>query len=280
MPQDASLRDLYVEFSRPGRRPVLRRRPRRCSWSPSTGGIGPAEEITYAHEYTHPLQDQTFDLDKLGQGHRPERSVARPATLIEGDATLLMSTGRSSTSPRPSCSQVSRRRRPGVAGGARRCPRSCARRPCSRTAGAQAVLGAFTSAGGYAGVDAAVRQPARLDRAGPPPREAQPARAPVEVTLPDDLAKRLGAGWVPAPGHARRAPAAHLARRRGRRGQRDGPGRGGGLGRRSPGPDRGPDGATAWCSHRVGHRADAAEFAAALAGIVPKLQAPAERRRS
>ncbi len=56
-----------------------------------TGHIGAVEKVTFAHEFTHALQDQTFGLkgiqtDAIGQG---DRSIARLA-LIEGDASLLM----------------------------------------------------------------------------------------------------------------------------------------------------------------------------------------------
>ena len=54
-----------------------------------SGGIGPVEKWTVAHEFTHELQDQNFDvkgfgLDTIGTG---DRSLAR-LSLIEGDATL------------------------------------------------------------------------------------------------------------------------------------------------------------------------------------------------
>jgi hypothetical protein len=54
---------------------------------------GGAERLTYAHEYVHALQDQTYDLeDGLGYNDEgcerdPERCAAISA-LIEGDATL------------------------------------------------------------------------------------------------------------------------------------------------------------------------------------------------
>jgi len=56
-----------------------------------SGAIGPAERVTYAHEFTHALQDQHFglegiDVDAVGQG---DRSLGR-LSLVEGDATLLM----------------------------------------------------------------------------------------------------------------------------------------------------------------------------------------------
>ena len=56
-----------------------------------SGKIGAAEKVTFAHEFTHALQDQSFglegiDVDAVGQG---DRSLGRLA-LVEGDATLLM----------------------------------------------------------------------------------------------------------------------------------------------------------------------------------------------
>ncbi len=56
-----------------------------------TGRIGAVEKVTFAHEFTHALQDQNFGLkgiqtDAIGQG---DRSLAHLA-LIEGDASLLM----------------------------------------------------------------------------------------------------------------------------------------------------------------------------------------------
>ncbi|MEW6567946.1 MAG: hypothetical protein AB1449_07235 [Chloroflexota bacterium] len=58
---------------------------------PSFGG---AERLTYAHEYDHALQDQTYDLDQ-GLGYNPQACEADPErcrsllALLEGDATLL-----------------------------------------------------------------------------------------------------------------------------------------------------------------------------------------------
>ena len=50
----------------------------------------PMDRLTLAHEYTHALQDQHFDLSALhDQGDDSEASEAVDA-LVEGDATLLM----------------------------------------------------------------------------------------------------------------------------------------------------------------------------------------------
>src|SRR6185369_9644178 len=55
-----------------------------------SGTLGPAEEVTYSHEFTHQLQDQNFDLDKLGTDavNQSDRALAQLA-LIEGDAVSV-----------------------------------------------------------------------------------------------------------------------------------------------------------------------------------------------
>jgi hypothetical protein len=57
----------------------------------TSGGLGPLVRETFAHEYTHALQDQGFGLDKLATGtpDQGDRDLARTA-LPEGDATLVM----------------------------------------------------------------------------------------------------------------------------------------------------------------------------------------------
>lgn len=53
--------------------------------------LGPNEKITFAHEFTHALQDQHFGLEALNPPNpdNDDRAMAIHA-LIEGDATLLM----------------------------------------------------------------------------------------------------------------------------------------------------------------------------------------------
>jgi len=58
------------------------------------GPMGQMERLTYAHEYTHALQDQHFDLEALGLSDEPEEAyddeyLAATRALVEGDATLL-----------------------------------------------------------------------------------------------------------------------------------------------------------------------------------------------
>ena len=57
-----------------------------------SGSLGPADEVTYSHEFTHQLQDQNFHLDALDldAADQSDRSFARLA-LVEGDATSVQS---------------------------------------------------------------------------------------------------------------------------------------------------------------------------------------------
>jgi hypothetical protein len=57
----------------------------------SDAGLTPAAKITYAHEYTHALQDASFGLSRLGidTAGQDDRDLAR-LSLVEGDATATM----------------------------------------------------------------------------------------------------------------------------------------------------------------------------------------------
>ncbi len=47
-------------------------------------------EVTFAHEFTHALQDQNFDLDSLEEGSATTDSRLALQALVEGDASLVM----------------------------------------------------------------------------------------------------------------------------------------------------------------------------------------------
>lgn len=58
------------------------------------GRMGPLEKSTFAHEYTHALQDQYFDLEALGMGAAEtdwdDDQLLAIQSLVEGDAALAM----------------------------------------------------------------------------------------------------------------------------------------------------------------------------------------------
>jgi hypothetical protein len=91
LPADADLEQLYVDMLSSQVAGFYDTETKELFVVSRSGSIGPAEKVTYAHEFTHALQDQHFglegiDVDAVGQG---DRSLGRLA-LVEGDATLLM----------------------------------------------------------------------------------------------------------------------------------------------------------------------------------------------
>jgi hypothetical protein len=54
------------------------------------GAFGPAERMTYAHEFNHALQDQHYDLNRLAPKHSDSNDHSMAVHgLIEGDAIML-----------------------------------------------------------------------------------------------------------------------------------------------------------------------------------------------
>src|SRR4029450_13203201 len=82
--QAESVLGFYV----PGRRP-----PKGRLYVRSNRGLDPYAKIILAHELTHAVTDQRFDLtraDRLAAGTGNEDELAAYSALVEGDATLLM----------------------------------------------------------------------------------------------------------------------------------------------------------------------------------------------
>lgn len=91
-PVDASLKDLYVKLLSSQVAGLYDPDTKTMDVVSKSGQLGPIEQISYAHEFDHALQDQNFGLNKLGLNDtsNSDRALAR-LSLPEGDATLLMS---------------------------------------------------------------------------------------------------------------------------------------------------------------------------------------------
>jgi len=91
-PVDASLKDLYVQLLSSQVAGLYDPDTKTMNVVSKSGQLGPIEQISYAHEFDHALQDQNFGLIKLGLNDtsNSDRALAR-LSLPEGDATLLMS---------------------------------------------------------------------------------------------------------------------------------------------------------------------------------------------
>ena len=160
------------------------------------GAIGPVEEITYAHEYTHALQDQAFDLRKLvgDATDQSDRTTARSA-LVEGDATLLMSLWAQRYLTPAQLGQVGSASDPASEAILAKMP-AILKDPLMfpYTSGLQLAIGAFTT-GGYGAVDQLFANPPDTTEQVLHADKLASREQPVKVTFPEDLATRLGDGW-------------------------------------------------------------------------------------
>ena len=91
IPEDASLSKMYIDLQSSQVAGYYDSNAKELFVVSRTGTLGPTERVTFAHEFTHALQDQTFDLnhfdlEEVGEG---DRGLA-VLSLIEGDATAVM----------------------------------------------------------------------------------------------------------------------------------------------------------------------------------------------
>ncbi|HEV8546731.1 MAG TPA: hypothetical protein VGQ64_10595 [Candidatus Limnocylindrales bacterium] len=197
LPADASLEDLYIELLGSQVAGLYSPDDKQLYVVAKSGRLGPAEKVTFAHEYTHALQDQNFDLsglklDEIGEG---DRGISR-LSLVEGDATLVMSLWQlDNLSQEELFELLGQSLDPEATKILTDMPaylRETLLFPY--TTGLSFTQGLYTS-GGFAGVDAAFAKPPASTEQVIHPDKYAAGEAPMAVDLPNDLASRLGAGW-------------------------------------------------------------------------------------
>ena len=165
-----------------------------------SGGLGGSEKVTYAHEFTHQLQDQHVDLKSLGidASDHSDRQIARLA-LIEGDAvsvqTAWMMTG---LTPEEIGEVLQAALDPDALGALQRAPafvRETALFPYEQ---GFAFASGLLAAGGYPTVDDAFADPPDSTEQVIHPEKYAAREAPVAVAIPDGVAAALGEGWSAA----------------------------------------------------------------------------------
>ncbi|MDQ6670589.1 MAG: hypothetical protein M3069_07515 [Chloroflexota bacterium] len=159
-----------------------------------TGQFGPQERDTFAHEYTHALQDQYFDLTALAPKHpeNDDRSLAIQA-LTEGDATLMQRLWAQEKLGQDEITQLGQGGADSKLLSAPLFLREQLLFPYSD--GFNFIRQIYQSGGGYAGVDDVFRNP--------PDSTAQILHIdkyrgrvkPIDVSLPDLSQGSLGDGW-------------------------------------------------------------------------------------
>ncbi len=165
-----------------------------------SGRLGAADLVTYAHEFTHQLQDQRIDLNALGLdvADRSDRSLARLA-LIEGDAVSVQNTW---TTEHLTSQQLGEllgsALDPKALEALRRAPAFLRDTALFPYTDGLAFVSRLLSSGGYAAVDAALRDPPDSTEQILHPDRYLKRQAPIEVTLPAGLAAKAGAGWSEA----------------------------------------------------------------------------------
>jgi hypothetical protein len=166
----------------------------------NSGTIGPTERLTYAHEFTHELQDQHFKLASLGleAPDQGDRSLARLG-LVEGDAVSVQSSwmGQQLT-PAELGQVVASASDPAALAALTRAPKYLQQTLLfPYTSGLAFVEGLI--AGSYGAVNAAFARPPNSTEQILHPEKYVAAEAPVVVKLPADLAKTMGSGWMVGP---------------------------------------------------------------------------------
>jgi hypothetical protein len=162
-----------------------------------SGGVGPTEQYTMAHEITHALQDQHFDLQKVSPDALDQTDATIGAhSIIEGDASLAGTLWATRHLSAQDLATI-------VAAGADPTQQAVlatmpaiVRDPLLflYTQGLQLTLGLFQS-GGWAAVDRALQSPPLSSEQVLHPAKYASGERPVAVALPADLAANLGSGW-------------------------------------------------------------------------------------
>jgi hypothetical protein len=156
--------------------------------------LGPDEKATFAHEYTHALQDQYFDLTKLAPKHptNDDKSLAIQA-LTEGDATLMQRLWAQEKMTQDEINQLGQ-------GGADSklfsAPLFLREQLLFPYSDGFNFIRQIYQTSGYAGVDEVFRNPPDSTEQILHPDKYRTHEKPIEVTLPDLSAQgNLGPRW-------------------------------------------------------------------------------------
>ena len=158
-----------------------------------TGQFGPDERDTFAHEFTHALQDQYFDLNRLSPKHpdNDDRALAIQA-LVEGDAVLIQRLWAQQNLSADEQAQLGQGGSDSKLFSTPAFIRQQLLFPYGD--GFNFVRQMYQTNGGSTGVDDVFRNPPESTEQVLHPDKYRAHEKPVEVSLPD-LPHALGAGW-------------------------------------------------------------------------------------
>jgi len=165
----------------------------------SDRGLDPYARVVLAHELTHAVTDQHYDLrraDKLSTAHADDRATAYTG-LVEGDATVMMQLYRDQALSPAEQAQADR------VGAAQATPKLDAAPPALREsllfpyAAGAAFVRALYQRGGWGAVDRAYRDPPASTEQLLHPEKYLDGRDQPQAVPEPDLRGALGQGWRP-----------------------------------------------------------------------------------
>jgi hypothetical protein len=162
-----------------------------------TAAVGPADQSTYAHEFTHQLQDQHVDLEALGIDtvDQSDRALARLA-LVEGDATSVQTTWMTTNLTSAELGEVfAAALDPEALAAFNNAPPYLRETAFFPYQDGLAFVSRLVAQGGYTAVDTAFDDPPDSTEQVLHPEKYTTREAPVTVVIPKGLATSIGAGW-------------------------------------------------------------------------------------
>ncbi len=165
-----------------------------------SGGLGPTELVTYAHEFTHQLQDQAIDLNSLGldSTDQSDRQLAHLA-LVEGDAVSIQSQWMvANLTPEQLGQLLGSSLDPKALEALQNAPPYIRETAIFPYQDGLAFVTANTASGGYKALDAVYDAPPDSTEQILHPEKYLAREEPTSVKVPDAMAAVLGTGWTAA----------------------------------------------------------------------------------
>ncbi len=198
LPAGASLKDLKLQLLSSQVAGLYDPDTRTMDVVSNTGQLGPVEQITYAHEFDHALQDQSFGLKTLGldDTSNSDRALARLA-LPEGDATLLMTQwAKANLTVAQLLQMVQQANDPTQAAILAAMPEDLKQTLLFPYQEGLSWVTSLQAGGGWAAVNAAYKHPPDSTEQILHPDKWASHEKPIVVTIPATLPARLGPGWT------------------------------------------------------------------------------------
>ena len=199
LPSDASLARIYLELQ--GSQVIGYYDPtvKKLFIVSRDGALGAIEKVTYAHEFTHELQDKHFDLSSLGLDTIKDDSdrVLAILSLVEGDAVSAQSAWMvANLTPAQLGEVAAEAADPAMLAVLARTPRILLETSLFPYQAGATFVAQLQSQNGYASVNAAYKNPPTTTEQILHPGSPAASLVPIKLEIPADLAAQFGAGWT------------------------------------------------------------------------------------